>query len=156
MRVPKWQVNSFFHFFFHKRQVNSWLGSGKHNQTKHWSATSECDSQKKKVMDSDTKGTEKNWKHSLLYLTFIITIIHLTHQTNFSRKLIIGNETVRIKKTSDLPLRFRSDGTFKILQVCSSQFFTAWRINHDFQFLMFNFRFLVMYRLLICIMEMEW
>lgn len=40
----------FFSFFFHKRQVNSWLGSGKHNQTKHWSATSECDSQKKKKL----------------------------------------------------------------------------------------------------------
>jgi len=64
--------------------------------------------------------TEKNWKHSLLYLTFILTILHLTHQSNFSRKLIIGNQTVRIKKTPQLPLRFRSDGTFKILQVRSS------------------------------------
>ncbi|XP_058723314.1 probable inactive purple acid phosphatase 28 [Vicia villosa] len=73
-------------------------------------------------MVSDSKKPEKNWKHSLLYLTFIITIIHLIHQTNFSRKLSIGNETVRIKKTSDLPLRFRSDGTFKILQVADMHY----------------------------------
>lgn len=65
---------------------------------------------------------EKNWKHSLLYLTFIISILHLTHQTNFSRKLLIGNQTVRIKKTPQLPLRFRSDGTFKILQVADMHY----------------------------------
>jgi len=67
--------------------------------------------------NTKTTTTEKNWKHSLFYLTFILTILHLTHLSNFSRKLIIGNQTVRIKKTPQLPLRFRSDGTFKILQV---------------------------------------
>ncbi|CAI8589884.1 unnamed protein product [Vicia faba] len=73
-------------------------------------------------MDSDNKKTQKNWKNSLLYLTFIITIVHLTRQTNFSRKLTIDTKTVRIKKTSDLPLRFRSDGTFKILQVADMHY----------------------------------
>jgi hypothetical protein len=75
---------------------------------------------RKKKMDSHNTTREKNWKHSLLYLIFIISILHITNQTNFSRKLILGNETVRIKKNPELPLRFRSDGTFKILQVRSS------------------------------------
>ncbi|WJX28257.1 putative inactive purple acid phosphatase 28 [Trifolium repens] len=73
-------------------------------------------------MDSHNTTREKNWKHSLLYLIFIISILHITNQTNFSRKLILGNETVRIKKNPELPLRFRSDGTFKILQVADMHY----------------------------------
>ncbi|RDX83991.1 putative inactive purple acid phosphatase 28, partial [Mucuna pruriens] len=63
----------------------------------------------------------QNWKHSFLYLTFLLAILHLTHN-HLSRKLFLGNETVRIKKNPDLPLRFRSDGTFKILQVADMHY----------------------------------
>ncbi|XP_061352692.1 probable inactive purple acid phosphatase 28 isoform X2 [Gastrolobium bilobum] len=70
------------------------------------------------VMDS---CTTENWKHSLLYLTFVLAILHIT-QSHLLRKLFLGNETVRIKKIPDLPLRFRSDGTFKILQVADMHY----------------------------------
>ncbi|KAG4946468.1 hypothetical protein JHK87_042475 [Glycine soja] len=63
----------------------------------------------------------ENWKHSLLYLIFLLAILHLT-QNYFSHKLFLDNETVRIKKNPDLPLRFRSDGTFKILQVADMHY----------------------------------
>nr|KYP46731.1 putative inactive purple acid phosphatase 28 [Cajanus cajan] len=60
----------------------------------------------------------QNVKQSFLYLTFLLALLHLTH-----RNLFLRNETVRIKKISDLPLRFRSDGTFKILRdVLASEF----------------------------------
>lgn len=82
--------------------------------------------EKRTVMDSyTTRG--KNWKHSFLYLTFVVTILHLvTRQSHFSRKLFLfDDETVRIKKIPDLPLRFRSDGTFKILQVADMHYGTG-------------------------------
>ncbi|KAK7411975.1 hypothetical protein VNO78_03420 [Psophocarpus tetragonolobus] len=63
----------------------------------------------------------QNWKHSLLYLTFLLAILHITHN-HFAHKLFFGNETVRIKKNPNLPLRFRSDGTFKILQVADMHY----------------------------------
>ena len=70
----------------------------------------------------------ENWKHSLLYLIFLLAILHLT-QNYFSHKLFLDNETVRIKKNPDLPLRFRSDGTFKILQVSLSLFLSLHLIS---------------------------
>ena len=66
--------------------------------------------------------TAQNPKHSLLYLAIVVAIIHLTQKNDLSRKLFLGNETVRIKKVPDLPLRFRSDGTFKILQVADMHY----------------------------------
>ncbi|KAK7303938.1 hypothetical protein RJT34_14864 [Clitoria ternatea] len=60
------------------------------------------------------------WKHCILYLTLLLAILHLTHNL-----LFIGNETVRIKKIPELPLRFRSDGTFKILQVADMHYGTG-------------------------------
>ncbi|XP_029130597.1 probable inactive purple acid phosphatase 28 [Cajanus cajan] len=62
----------------------------------------------------------QNVKQSFLYLTFLLALLHLTH-----RNLFLRNETVRIKKISDLPLRFRSDGTFKILQVADMHYGTG-------------------------------
>lgn len=56
--------------------------------------------------------------YSLLYLAFLYAILYLLH-TFFLHKLLIGNQPLRLKKNPDLPLRFRSDGTFKILQVLS-------------------------------------
>ncbi|KAJ7955845.1 Inactive purple acid phosphatase-like protein [Quillaja saponaria] len=65
-------------------------------------------------------ATEK-WRHCFFYLIFLYAILYLIH-THFSRKLLLGNETVRVKKNPDLPLRFRSDGTFKILQVADMHY----------------------------------
>ncbi|XP_030952465.1 probable inactive purple acid phosphatase 28 isoform X1 [Quercus lobata] len=66
-------------------------------------------------MESSKSG---NWKHSLGYLAFITLIIHLLlHKHRLS-----GNDTVRVKRNPDLPLRFRYDGTFKILQVADMHY----------------------------------
>ncbi|XP_057433097.1 probable inactive purple acid phosphatase 28 isoform X1 [Lotus japonicus] len=68
---------------------------------------------------------EKNCKHSLLYLTVVLAILHFT-QLHLPRNLFLGGEPVRrTKKISDLPLRFRSDGTFKILQVADMHYGTG-------------------------------
>ncbi|XP_038880170.1 probable inactive purple acid phosphatase 28 isoform X2 [Benincasa hispida] len=63
----------------------------------------------------------EKWKLSILYLGFIFSIIFLLHSL-ISQKLLLGYETVHIKRNPDLPLRFRSDGTFKILQVADMHF----------------------------------
>lgn len=55
-------------------------------------------------------------KNSILYLAFLYAILYLLH-TFVLHKLLIGNQPLRVKKNPDRPLRFRSDGTFKILQV---------------------------------------
>lgn len=69
------------------------------------------------VMESSKIG---NWKLTLLYFTFIFLILHFLH--NQKLLLLSGNDTVRVKRKADLPLRFRSDGTFKILQVADMHF----------------------------------
>lgn len=56
------------------------------------------------------------WKQSFLYLSFILTSLYLLHSSVLQR-LLLGHEKVHVKRLPDLPLRFRSDGTFKILQV---------------------------------------
>ncbi|XP_057746026.1 probable inactive purple acid phosphatase 28 [Arachis stenosperma] len=68
-------------------------------------------------MDPYTKH-HQNRKNSLFYLLLVLAAAHL-----LSRKLYLdGDETVRVKKVADLPLRFRSDGTFKILQVADMHY----------------------------------
>ncbi|XP_022135352.1 probable inactive purple acid phosphatase 28 [Momordica charantia] len=67
------------------------------------------------------ESVAEKWKHSILYLGFIYSILFLLHSLIF-QKLLLGYETVRIKRNPDLPLRFRSDGTFKILQVADMHF----------------------------------
>ena len=54
--------------------------------------------------------------YSLLYLTLILTILFSLH-TQIAHKLLIGKHPLHLKKSPHLPLRFNSDGTFKILQV---------------------------------------
>ncbi|XP_044471906.1 probable inactive purple acid phosphatase 28 isoform X2 [Mangifera indica] len=60
---------------------------------------------------------------SLLYLTSILAFLHFL-DIKISQKLLIshGNHKVRLKKNPDLPLRFRHDGTFKILQVADMHY----------------------------------
>ncbi|RZB64938.1 putative inactive purple acid phosphatase 28 [Glycine soja] len=63
----------------------------------------------------------ENWKHSLLYLIFLLAILHLT-QNHFSHKLFLDNETVRIKKNLDLPLRFLQDPPVSTWQVADMHY----------------------------------
>ncbi|XP_068642653.1 probable inactive purple acid phosphatase 28 [Aristolochia californica] len=58
--------------------------------------------------------------HLFLYLIFVTFSLFLL-QTIFP-KLLLGHETIRIKRTAELPLRFRYDGTFKILQVADMHY----------------------------------
>ncbi|PKI56668.1 hypothetical protein CRG98_022918 [Punica granatum] len=60
-------------------------------------------------------------EQSFLYLSFIFTSLYVLHCSVLQR-FLLGHEQVHIKKSADLPLRFRSDGTFKILQVSDMHF----------------------------------
>ncbi|KAH1232130.1 hypothetical protein AAZX31_09G058100 [Glycine max] len=82
----------------------------------------------------------QNWKHSLLYITFLLAILHLT-QNHFCHKLFFANQTVRVKKNPDLPLRFRSDGTFKILQVADMHYGTGTSVTRCRDVLASEFEF---------------
>ncbi|KAG5242870.1 inactive purple acid phosphatase [Salix suchowensis] len=62
--------------------------------------------------------------YSLLYLTLILTILFSLH-TQIAHKLLIGKHPFHLKKTPHLPLRFNSDGTFKILQVADMHYGTG-------------------------------
>lgn len=92
----------------------------------------------------------EKWKFSILYLGFIYSIIFLLHSL-ISHKLLLGYQAVQIKNNPDLPLRFRSDGTFKILQVCvMGLFFNS--ISGSFSVWNWDFCYA---RSLICILPME-
>ncbi|PON79509.1 Phosphoesterase [Parasponia andersonii] len=66
-------------------------------------------------------ATQKwKWKHSLLYLAFIFSILYSLNSHDLL--MLRHGALVRIKKNPPLPLRFRSDGTFKILQVADLHF----------------------------------
>uniref|UniRef100_A0A7N0VGT4 Calcineurin-like phosphoesterase domain-containing protein n=1 Tax=Kalanchoe fedtschenkoi TaxID=63787 RepID=A0A7N0VGT4_KALFE len=60
---------------------------------------------------------------SLLYLTLILCSVYLL-QALISRRLLLlsDRQAVHVKRSPHLPLRFRSDGTFKILQVADMHF----------------------------------
>ncbi|KAK8598012.1 hypothetical protein V6N13_095404 [Hibiscus sabdariffa] len=58
-----------------------------------------------------------NWKHSVLYLAFLYAILYFLHAN-----LLLDRRPVHHKKWPHLPLRFRHDGTFKILQVADMHF----------------------------------
>ncbi|XP_057784104.1 LOW QUALITY PROTEIN: probable inactive purple acid phosphatase 28 [Salvia miltiorrhiza] len=62
------------------------------------------------------------WIHSILYLVLVCSAVHLLDTHLVSPKLSINHQNVRIKKAPSTPLRFRSDGTFKILQVADMHF----------------------------------
>ncbi|EEF44130.1 probable inactive purple acid phosphatase 28 [Ricinus communis] len=61
---------------------------------------------------------------SFLYLAIIFIIIFTFH-THIAVKLIIGHHKPRVKRSSILPLRFRADGNFKILQVADMHYGTG-------------------------------
>ncbi|KAK6942031.1 Calcineurin-like phosphoesterase domain, ApaH type [Dillenia turbinata] len=73
---------------------------------------------KLKRMQSNSKA---KLLHSLAYVTLISAFLHLLRISIFTN-LQLGHHKVILKKQSHLPLRFRSDGTFKILQVADMHF----------------------------------
>ncbi|KAF8083508.1 hypothetical protein N665_0769s0008 [Sinapis alba] len=62
-----------------------------------------------------------NWKHTVIYLTLIISLIYFI-EILISHKLHINHTNIRLKRSPNLPLRFRDDGTFKILQVADMHY----------------------------------
>ncbi|KAG8376402.1 hypothetical protein BUALT_Bualt09G0059800 [Buddleja alternifolia] len=63
--------------------------------------------------------------HSLIYISLIAASLHLLHTILISPKLTIvsnNHQFVKVKRAAPLPLRFRSDGTFKILQVADMHY----------------------------------
>lgn len=57
------------------------------------------------------------WNRTLLFLAFILTLLYLLHSQIFHKLLLNHRDALRLKRWPHLPLRFRYDGTFKILQV---------------------------------------
>ncbi|CAL1414043.1 unnamed protein product [Linum trigynum] len=64
------------------------------------------------------------WTNSLLYLSLILSTLFLFH-SQIATRLLVGHHPLRLKRSPDLPLRFRDDGTFKILQVADMHFGTG-------------------------------
>ncbi|KAG8639712.1 probable inactive purple acid phosphatase 28 [Manihot esculenta] len=64
------------------------------------------------------------WVFSFLYLTIILSVLFSLH-FQIALKLIIGHHKPHLKRSPDLPLRFRDDGTFKILQVADMHYGTG-------------------------------
>ncbi|KAH0650011.1 hypothetical protein KY284_029923 [Solanum tuberosum] len=62
------------------------------------------------------------WIHSLLFLIFTIASLYLLDTLVISSRLTTDYQNIQLKKQPHLPLRFRSDGTFKILQVADMHY----------------------------------
>ncbi|XP_065850461.1 probable inactive purple acid phosphatase 28 [Euphorbia lathyris] len=70
------------------------------------------------------ESREVKWGFSLLYLTIILSLLYSLH-TRIAIKLIVGYHKPLLKRSRDGPLRFRDDGTFKILQVADMHYGTG-------------------------------
>ncbi|KAL6560141.1 putative inactive purple acid phosphatase 28 [Orobanche hederae] len=67
--------------------------------------------------------TNNTWIPSFLYLFLLSVSIHLLFTLLISPKLTVNyHQNARLKKVAPAPLRFRADGTFKILQVADMHF----------------------------------
>ncbi|KAG5594403.1 hypothetical protein H5410_035635 [Solanum commersonii] len=62
------------------------------------------------------------WIRSLLFLIFTIASLYLLDTLVISSRLTTDYQNIQLKKQPHLPLRFRSDGTFKILQVADMHY----------------------------------
>ncbi|XP_042482990.1 probable inactive purple acid phosphatase 28 [Macadamia integrifolia] len=56
-----------------------------------------------------------------LFIGFLSAVLYLL-QTLILENLMVGNTEVKVKRKPDLPLRFNSNGTFKILQVADMHY----------------------------------
>ncbi|KAL3825626.1 hypothetical protein ACJIZ3_021655 [Penstemon smallii] len=65
----------------------------------------------------------KTWIQSLIYIILIASSLHLLHTLLIiNPNLTVNHQNATIKKVAPLPMRFRSDGTFKILQVADMHY----------------------------------
>ncbi|KAL2930163.1 putative inactive purple acid phosphatase 28 [Bienertia sinuspersici] len=67
------------------------------------------------------KSVYSDWSATLIFLMFLIITIYFV-QTNIFFHLRINFDHIHIKKSPELPLRFKSDGTFKIVQVADMHY----------------------------------
>ncbi|KAJ4957388.1 hypothetical protein NE237_024499 [Protea cynaroides] len=68
----------------------------------------------------DSTAREK-WLTLPLFIAFLSAVLYL-FQILILENLIVGNTEVKVKRKPHLPLRFNSDGTFKILQVADMHY----------------------------------
>ncbi|CAH9115927.1 unnamed protein product [Cuscuta epithymum] len=66
--------------------------------------------------------TSSTWIQTLSFSFLTIAFLHFVDVLIISPKLTLNHQNVRVKKLPPLPLRFNSDGTFKILQVADMHF----------------------------------
>ncbi|KAJ9550562.1 hypothetical protein OSB04_014607 [Centaurea solstitialis] len=71
------------------------------------------------------QSTTKSWIYALLYLTLITISLYLIQVWILSDALMVSYHRITSKKHPNLPLRFNSDGNFKILQVADMHFGTG-------------------------------
>ncbi|KAL8223061.1 hypothetical protein R6Q57_020460 [Mikania cordata] len=71
-------------------------------------------------MQSRTK-----WIQSCFYLALITLSLYLLQFLILSDRLMVSHHKISLKKHPNLPLRFNSDGTFKILQVADMHYGTG-------------------------------
>ncbi|XP_059285477.1 probable inactive purple acid phosphatase 28 isoform X1 [Lycium ferocissimum] len=64
----------------------------------------------------------RQWIYSLLFFSFTIASLYLLDTLIISTKLTTDYQNIQLKKHPQLPLRFNSDGTFKILQVADMHY----------------------------------
>ncbi|KAJ8543065.1 hypothetical protein K7X08_005588 [Anisodus acutangulus] len=64
----------------------------------------------------------RQWIYSLLFFIFTIATLHVLDTLIISTRLTTNYQNIKLKKHPHLPLRFRSDGTFKILQVADMHY----------------------------------
>lgn len=66
--------------------------------------------------------SQRKWIYSFFYLAFLTAFLHLIYTHLVFPKIAVNYQKVKHKKQPHLPLRFRHDGTFKILQVADMHF----------------------------------
>ncbi|KAK6139798.1 hypothetical protein DH2020_026474 [Rehmannia glutinosa] len=66
--------------------------------------------------------SSNTWIQSFIYLFIVSASVHFLHTLLISPKLTVNHQNARVKRVAQAPLRFRSDGTFKILQVADMHF----------------------------------
>ncbi|XP_043711695.1 probable inactive purple acid phosphatase 28 isoform X1 [Telopea speciosissima] len=66
-------------------------------------------------------SAREKWLTLPFFIAFLFAVLYLL-QTLILENLMVGNTEAKIKRKPDLPLRFNSNGTFKILQVADMHY----------------------------------
>ncbi|CAH1449435.1 unnamed protein product [Lactuca virosa] len=69
--------------------------------------------------------SSQTWIQALFYLALITVSLYFLQFYILSDRLMVSHHKVTLKKHPNLPLRFNSDGTFKILQVADMHYGTG-------------------------------